>query len=319
VTEDVRSPERQLDRALRDLAELNDQVGAHELTDAEAQPLRRRYERDAADAVAALAELAAFPRAETGPLVHAAPRSHIAQAVDPAEAADLDELETAAPAGQADRLALPEAPRRVARGPRPRRATGVLYAVAVAAAVIAAVGLLPAFLADRPRGGFATGNEATATSTTAPAPSFGGRDLSKVTDTEMEAVVVANPDLLGMRLALADRYTEKGQYEKAVTHYLAVLKRDPGNAEGQAHLGWVMFQTGRPEQALALLDRALQREPAMLHALWFRANILLAGASDNAGALDALHRMQREQLTPDVRAQVAGLIAVAQRKQQPGG
>lgn len=257
------------DRALLDLADLDRQVAEAELTEAEAAPLRRRYERAAADAIADLAVTKETPEQ-------------------------------------------PEAPR------RPRRRLG--YGLAAAVVAVAAVMLLlSTSVGDRPSGGFVTGNEVRGTATPLPVPSAGpGRDLSKVSDAEMEAVVAANPDVLGMRLALAERYTEKGRYDKAVTQYLAVLERAPDNAVAQTYLGWVAFQTGRPQEALALVDRALRTEPAMQPALWFKANILLYGTSDESGAIAVLRTLERQQLTAEVRKQVADLMKVAQARQGGG-
>lgn len=262
------------DRALLDLADLDRQVDGGELTVTEAAPLRRRYERAAADAIA---ELAA-----------------------PSERQAADEPDEPAPSR--------------------RRRTRLGYGLAAALAVLAAaVLLLPGSVGDRPPGGAVTGNEVRGAATPEPVPSAGpGRDLSKVSDAEMEAVITDNPDVLGMRLALAQRYTDKGRYDKAVTQYLAVLRRDPGNAVAQAHLGWVVFQLGRTQEALALVERALQAEPAMLRARWFKANILLYGQSDPGGAIDVLRGMEREQLTTEVRKQVTDLIGVA-RARQAGG
>ena len=257
-------------RALLDLVDLDRQVAAGELTEDEAEPLRHRYERAAADA---MAELTAVRQ---------------------------------------------EQPSESRRG-RPRMR--LVYGAAVAVAAIAVV-LLPRFVGGRPPGGFATGNEVRGTASVSASPvlpTAPGRDLSKVSDAEMEAVVAANPDILEMRLALAQRYTDKGRYDQAVAQYLAVLQRDAGNAEAQAHLGWAMLQVGRPRDALPLVDRALRTQPTMLHALWFKANILLYGNSDPGGAIDVLRTMQRERLSPEVSKQVTDLLDVAAAKRRSGG
>ena len=42
----------------------------------------------------------------------------------------------------------------------------------------------------------------------------GGRDLSTVTDDEMEAVIKQNPSITPMRLALIERYLKEGNLER---------------------------------------------------------------------------------------------------------
>jgi len=304
VTPDARRLAERRDQALRDLAALDGQVTAGELTEVEAEPLRLRYERRAAESIADLARPASEPD-------HSLPGPDRAPPVPgrcPSEA---------------DRGS-PEPARRAVDGPagapasRRRRRTRLLAGATVAAALVVTAAALAAFVGDRPAGGYATGNVAANSTAPAPAPAA-GRDLSKVTDAEMERVVAANPDVPGMRVALADRYAAEGNYDQAVTHYLAVLKRDPGSPDAQAGLAWVMFQTGRPEQALPIVDRALQRAPDLQRALWTKANILLYAGSDPAGAIDLLRRMQREQLTAEVRKQVADLITVAEARRRSGG
>lgn len=275
------------DRALQDLVDLDRQVAAGELTESDATPLRRRYERAAADALDELADTPAEAPAADG-----------AEPTDRAPAEDPDQ----------DRPRQDQP--RTSRRTRVRLLSGLAAAAVVA---VIAVLLLPAFIGDRPAGGFVTGNEARGTPPP-PAASAPGRDLSKVSDAEMEAVIADNPDVPGMRLALGARYAAKGRYGDAASQYLAVLDRDPGNAQAQAQLGWVTFQTGQPQVALTLVDRALRSAPAMVEALWIKANILLYGTADPRGAADVLRQMQRQPLTPEVGKQVTDLLEVAQAR-----
>ncbi|MFC4004388.1 tetratricopeptide repeat protein [Prauserella oleivorans] len=201
------------------------------------------------------------------------------------------------------------------RTPRRSRARIVAYVAAAAVAVFAAV-VLPQYVATRPDGGFVTGNEVAqsptgnASASPAPAP----RDLSTVSEAEMEAVVKANPTVVGMRLALANRYLEKGNYDKAAEHYGVALKQDPGNPEVQAGAGWLLFKMGQIDAALRFVDQALAIAPTMQDALWFKANILLEGRKDPTGALAVLRPLaQRGDLDADLRRQVRQLIRVAEQ------
>lgn len=192
-----------------------------------------------------------------------------------------------------------------ARGRRWRLA---LYAATAAGALVAAAVLLPGYLGARPPGGFVSGNEPLAQASATPTP----RDLSTVSTAEMEAVVRQNPNVLGMRLALAARYVQDGQYDKATQHYAEVLKRDPGNAEALAHLGWILLQLGDPTRAADFVRRARAADPSLVDAMWFQANIRLYGLKDPAGALDVLDQMSRRtDLSPQVRQQVADLTRTA--------
>ncbi|MBW0108835.1 tetratricopeptide repeat protein [Pseudonocardia sp. KRD-182] len=191
---------------------------------------------------------------------------------------------------------------------RAPRAWSLAYLLAGAVAVVAALVLLPASMIERPVGGFVTGNEAVQGGASALDPA------ATVTDAQLEEVVAANPGVVGMRLALADRYVAQGDFGPAMRHYLDALRREPDNAEAHAHLGWLLLQIGQPQDAAESVDRALALDPSLDDALWFRANIALDGLDDPAAALASLAELGRRELSPAVRTQVEQLTATAQQR-----
>ena len=190
------------------------------------------------------------------------------------------------------------------------------YVLALAAAIFAAVVLLPTYLGERVAGGAVSGNEALGT----PAdPSAAPRDLSTVTNEEMEEVVAQNPEVVDMRLALAHRYLDAEQYLSAARHYATVLDREPRNVAALAHQGWLLMQLGAPGDAMESVDEALRQNPRDAEALWFRANIALYGLSDTDSAISTLEQLQeRPDIEPAVRAQVEALLAAAREEAARG-
>lgn len=265
------------DRALEDLLDLDRQEASGELTEKDANQLRARYQAEA---------LAAIRR--------------------------LEEDRTASPGGdEADRAARRDAT--TTRRLQPRHA---LYAACLALIVVTAFVLWDNLL-ERPEGGLVSGNEVVQRSPgTEPMPGLNPgqqRKLADVTDAELEAVVAANPEVVEMRLALAQRYVSKERYDLAVVHYTKALELEPDNAEAQAHLGWIMLQVGQPDEAARLVDQAVENDPDLLDALWFQANVRFYGQGDAAGAIEVLDRMSaRQDLAPKVRRQVTRLRALAQ-------
>jgi tetratricopeptide (TPR) repeat protein len=205
--------------------------------------------------------------------------------------------------------------RRVVRGRR------IAYLVTAAAALVAAAVLLPQSLLDRPPGGFVTGNEAVSGAVEPGAGAgAGGRDLDTVTEAEMEEVVRANPDVVGMRLALANRYVEKGDLVSALPHFVEVLRREPDNARAQAYLGYVYLLADQPQKAAGYITEARRLDPTLLDAQWFEANLRLYGFEDPAGALDVLAEMAaRPDLPAEVAHQVEELTAAAQAEVDAAG
>jgi cytochrome c-type biogenesis protein CcmH len=211
------------------------------------------------------------------------------------------EAEVEAGAGAEAGAELPAPPGR----PRRRVLAGALVGVVGVAA--AGFGVTRA-LVPRPAGGYVTGIEAAPAGQTA----AGGRDLSKVSDAELEAVVAANPDVIGMRLALAHRYFDRQHYRKALEHYKAVLDREP-DPDALSHVGWVTYVTlRRADLAAKLLERSLERRPGDPEALWFLGNVQLHGLKDARAAAATLTRLRALPGLSDAdRRQVDGLLRTA--------
>ncbi|MFQ5949015.1 MAG: tetratricopeptide repeat protein [Acidimicrobiia bacterium] len=157
----------------------------------------------------------------------------------------------------------------------------------------------------RPAGGFATGGLAEEV------VREGGTDLAQITDEELEAAVAANPEVVPMRLALARRYVESGEFSQALGHYMTVLEDGP-NAEALAYVGWMTYLSGEPETAASLLERSLETEPGHPLALLFLGNVRLYGLGDSAGAIPLLEQLlASDQIPEDTLEQVELMLAEA--------
>jgi cytochrome c-type biogenesis protein CcmH len=164
-----------------------------------------------------------------------------------------------------------------ARSPRRRRALigAVVLTGSFAVIVVVAAGSL------QERNGAATG-----------VADLGEQDLSEVSKETMEAVIAANadnPEVNGMRLALADRYYQALDYRSAFPHYLAVAESPEASADqaitALVRLGWMAYDgNGEVDTALTLIDSALDIDPASQAALYMKGTILWCGAGDNDAA-----------------------------------
>lgn len=193
-----------------------------------------------------------------------------------------------------------------------------LYSAGALSVVVALAVLLPAALQERPTGGFVSGNEAFVRGPSAASTSPPGGQMS-VSDTEMEEAVAANPDVVGMRLALAQRYLDQRAFDKAIPHYQEVLAREPGNAVALASLGWALFLLDDTAGARRFADAALERDPGLPLGWWVRANVSLYGEEDPQAAVAALQQMQQLPLAPEVEEQVTTLLGEALARTGTGG
>jgi cytochrome c-type biogenesis protein CcmH/NrfF len=181
--------------------------------------------------------------------------------------------------------------------PTDRRRLLVGALVLIAGVVALTVGV--AVVADdRAPGGLITGDT-------------GATSLDDVTNEEMELVIAENPDVLGMRLALAGRYFEAAEFSDALRHYLYILDRQD-NAEALANVGWMTFLSGEAEAGLRFVERAVDVDADHLPAYWFLANIRFFAFDDANGAVASLERLlAADGLPDDIRAEAQSLLAQA--------
>jgi tetratricopeptide (TPR) repeat protein len=127
-----------------------------------------------------------------------------------------------------------------------------------------------------------------------------------------EQRVAQHPNDVAARLDLAQRYLEAGDARSAVDQYLDVLKLDPRNAEAQANLGFVLFQAGRAQDGLNVVEKALAADPNYPEALYFKGVILLRGLHRPADAAVALRAYLDAAPFGSHRSEVETLLREAQ-------
>ena len=166
---------------------------------------------------------------------------------------------------------------------RRRTAVGALVLIGVFAGVVVAAGF---YLQDRDRSGGGVADLAI-------------ESLDEVSNETLEAAVAANlgdPRISGMRLALADRYFEEGDYRSAFPHYLAVAESSdstgPQTVAALAGLGWMTWEGNRQaETAIALFDQALAIDSGSVPVRYLKSKVLWCSdlsPSDAQSILDSM-------------------------------
>ena len=188
-------------------------------------------------------------------------------------------------------------------GPPPDRSVGrmVVGTFLVVAAAAGVVFLAAQAIDDRRPGEFVTGG-------------IDSRDLSEVSTAEMEKVVTEFPNVVSMRVALARRYFDAGDFSSALSHYLTALEQDPTNPEALANLGWMTYLSDPAESATAaaFLKRSLDSAPGYAQAMFFLANVQLYGLGDPAAALEVLEDLEKaEDMPEDVAERLAEMVIEA--------
>ena len=143
------------------------------------------------------------------------------------------------------------------------------------------------------------------------------QDLADVSNETMEAIVAANPQINGMRLALAGRYYDVGDYRAAFPHYLAVAEAPQATPEEVSaaliRLGWMAWDgNGAVDAAIGMFDQALAVDANSTTAKYLKGQVLWCGNEDFEEAASLFDQvLANSDLPEDSRALVeADLQAV---------
>ena len=114
----------------------------------------------------------------------------------------------------------------------------------------------------------------------------------------MEAVIADNPDdpqINGMRLALADRYFEEESYQQAFEHYRIVLENDPATQEAaRSGTDGLDDLSQRPAGArLESIERAIDLDPSYGEGRFFLGLVQLCGLGEYEAAAAPSRRCWR--------------------------
>jgi tetratricopeptide (TPR) repeat protein len=125
---------------------------------------------------------------------------------------------------------------------------------------------------------------------------------------QMEELVAANPDVPGMRLALADLYFAEGDYMSAIDHYLVLASAElPPEEESRTlgRIGWMAHATGQTDAAVQYITAALDIDPDYVEGKLFLGLVRLYGLEDVEGAIPLLEEVLAfPELQPGIRAEV---------------
>ncbi len=141
-------------------------------------------------------------------------------------------------------------------------------------------------------------------------------DPGDYSDETLEAVVatyandpVVADQLVFMRFALADRYFERNEFQRAFVHYEAILGANPPAelfAATMTRIAWITFVgNGEVELSLDVIDRAIEAAPGSTEALFVKGQILWCGANDTESAIAVFDQiLLSSELDPATRNQV---------------
>jgi len=124
----------------------------------------------------------------------------------------------------------------------------------------------------------------------APAPPSGGGPSVLMSDIELGALrlAAAREDTpIPSLLQLAHVALDQGRLDEARRVYGRVLAREARNVEAITHVGAILYQEGRVDEALVKVEEAVRIDPSYIHAHWDRTQYLFHGKQDFPAAVRA--------------------------------
>ena len=103
-------------------------------------------------------------------------------------------------------------------------------------------------------------------------------NLDDVTNEEMEQVIKLNPDIMPMRVALANRYFEAFDYSSALPHFMYVAENSEDNdlkSLSLSQIGWMVYESGDKVTSLNYINESLRLSPKSLLAETYKGIILI--------------------------------------------
>jgi cytochrome c-type biogenesis protein CcmH len=135
-------------------------------------------------------------------------------------------------------------------------------------------------------------------------------DLDTVTDAQMEAQIAQTPNVIGMRLALVERYLGEGKIDDAYRHTRVAIDSPGTDQELEKAFrlhGWVLALEGSPTAGADYLRGALSLSPDDRDAMYFLARVELTGLHDPDNAEKVLDQLRAHPLDADQQAHVDAL------------
>lgn len=276
---------------LRQLRDLDDDLAAGKLTQADHARLRDPVEREAA----AVVRRGGQRPAGVAAVITSSTRARPAASGTP-QVRDAD--------------------RRTRRRPGP-----IVTLLALAAGAAGITILLVSAVSSRHPGQTITGNSVAGAASAARSPSGPAQSGRRSPTPEQLAAVAAaeaqvqqNPGDVSAHLALAQAYAAAGASQLAAVEYLAVTRLDPANAEANTNLALLAFEAGQAAQGKIMVDRALAAHPDYPEALYVRGLIDLIGLRQPKAAEGDFSAYLAVAPFGSHRAAAATLLVLAQRQ-----
>ena len=138
-------------------------------------------------------------------------------------------------------------------------------------------------------------------------------DLSNVTNEEMEQVIILNPDILPMRIALANRYFESYDYSNALIHFMYVAENTDDidlKSYSLAQIGWMVYESGDELTSMSYINEAVRLSPGSLLGSTYKGIIYVQNPNTRSEGIKILESLKSNTSLPEDDLKIINEILV---------
>ena len=137
-------------------------------------------------------------------------------------------------------------------------------------------------------------------------------NLSNVSNDEMEAVILENPDIHPMRMALANRYFDEVNYSEALPHYMYIAENSADSeliSFALAQIGWMVFESNNVEVATTYINESLKINSDSLVAKSYLGIIYIQDPETKADGIEILNSViKSDKLSKDDKTFISEIL-----------
>jgi tetratricopeptide (TPR) repeat protein len=138
-------------------------------------------------------------------------------------------------------------------------------------------------------------------------------DLSNVTNEEMEQVIKLNPDILPMRIALANRYFESYDYSNALIHFMYVAENTNDidlKSYSLAQIGWMVYESGDELTSMSYINEAVRLSPRSILGSTYKGIIYVQNPDTRSEGIKILESLKSNPSLPEDDLKIINEILV---------
>ena len=142
---------------------------------------------------------------------------------------------------------------------------------------------------------------------------IGGDKVSDLLTRYRFDVIKLNPDILPMRIALANRYFESYDYSNALIHFMYVAENTDDidlKSYSLAQIGWMVYESGDELTSMSYINEAVRLSPGSLLGSTYKGIIYVQNPNTRSEGIKILESLKSNTSLPEDDLKIINEILV---------